>query len=149
MPAAKHKQLEKLLRASADTNTEATLSESDDPVARRLALYAEFLRLAPPPPVNSVGRLLLSTDAGEVRVIPLGGTPVEIGRGTTCSVHLADPETSRRHCRVGADAEGTWLEDLSSANGTWLNDRRVSGRVPLCDGDVIRVGRTLLVFARP
>src|SRR5262249_38057080 len=34
-------------------------------------------------------------------------------------------------------------------NGTWLNDRRLSGRRRLRDGDLVRVGATVIVFCNP
>ncbi len=141
MPPSKHHQLEELLRTSApNPNTEEALPADDDPVVRRVALYAELRRLAPPPVAESKGRVLLSAEVGAVRSVPLGDTPVEIGRGAECALRLADPEASGRHCRAGTDDGG--------ANGTWLNDRQVRARVPLRDGDVIRAGQTLLVFVR-
>ena len=148
MPSTRHRQLEELLRTSADPGSEPAQPETDDPVARRVALYAELLRLAPPAE-NTGGRLLLADAAGGVRAIPLTAAPIEIGRAAACAVRLDDPEISRHHCRVSIGVDGTWLEDLGAANGTWLNDQRMSSRAPLHDGDVIRVGRTLVVFARP
>lgn len=72
-----------------------------------------------------------------------------IGRAPTADIVFVDPHLSRRHATVQLTAEGVSLTDLGSTNGSWLNDRRISGSVPLADGDVVRVGRTELRFFDP
>ena len=52
---------------------------------------------------------------------------------------VAGPGVSRVHCRLGLDAQGAWLEDLSTY-GTFLNGERVGGRVALRAGDRLRLG---------
>lgn len=141
--------LEQLLRESAEIDTEASVPSGEDPVARRIALYVELLRLAPNAEPTSKGRLLMSNDADGVHVFRFANVPIEIGRAPGCAVQLGDSEVSRCHCSVIGNEDGAWLEDLGSANGTWVNDQRVIGRILLRDGDVLRVGRTLLVCAIP
>ena len=42
---------------------------------------------------------------------------------------------------------GQWtLRDLDSRNGTMVGDQRVQGDWPLQPGDIIRIGRSQLVF---
>jgi DNA-binding winged helix-turn-helix (wHTH) protein len=53
---------------------------------------------------------------------------------------------SRRHARLIVDARGARLEDLGSKNGTYVNDRRVSGPMPIVDGDQVRIGSLLFTF---
>lgn len=69
-----------------------------------------------------------------------------IGRGDDCDIQLPDRRVSRRHVRIGLDAEGgAWVEDLS-AHGTRLNAEPLAGRVPLRSGDRIYLGDYALVF---
>jgi FHA domain len=76
---------------------------------------------------------------------------VTIGRGSSCDVVLMDDgEVSRAHAdlhRIG----GEWavVDDGLSRNGTFLNGSRVSGRRRLADGDVMRLGTTVLEFRYP
>ena len=51
----------------------------------------------------------------------------------------AGPGVSRVHCRLVNDADGVWLEDLSTY-GTFLNGERIGGRVALCAGDRLWLG---------
>jgi pSer/pThr/pTyr-binding forkhead associated (FHA) protein len=71
-----------------------------------------------------------------------------LGRAAESDVTLSwDEQVSAVHAelhRVG----GEWivLDDGLSSNGTFLNGERVSGRRRLRDNDLLRVGRTLLVY---
>lgn len=72
---------------------------------------------------------------------------VVIGRETS-GMRLHDARTSRRHAEVVKDDTGHLLRDLGSTNGTRLNGTVVAGDTPLQDGDKIRIGATLVKFAR-
>jgi class 3 adenylate cyclase len=77
-----------------------------------------------------------------------GDRPLTIGRGDEVDLCLDwDPSISLVHAetvRIGP----RWLigDDGVSRNGTFVNGERLKGRRRLRDGDVIRVGRTALVF---
>jgi hypothetical protein len=77
----------------------------------------------------------------------LGAGHNVIGRGTDADVRLPDTGVSRKHVDVVVDAGGAVAEDLGSTNGTLVNGRRIS-RQPLSDGDVIRIGHSVLVYRR-
>ena len=79
----------------------------------------------------------------------LTGQPlaVTIGRETGNFVQLEDHEVSRRHAEIRRVGDTLVLGDLKSSNGTFLNDRRVE-RAELSSGDRIRIGRTVLVYAK-
>ncbi len=68
-----------------------------------------------------------------------------IGRGTEADVRLPDTGVSRKHVDVQLEGGTAAVQDLGSTNGTLVNGRRV-GRQPLADGDVIRIGHSVLVY---
>ena len=68
-----------------------------------------------------------------------------IGRGTEADIRLPDTGVSRKHVDVVLDNGTAIAEDLGSTNGTLVNGRRIS-RQPLSDGDVIRIGHSVLVY---
>jgi hypothetical protein len=68
-----------------------------------------------------------------------------IGRGTEADIRLPDTGVSRKHVDVVLDSGTAIAEDLGSTNGTLVNGRRIS-RQPLSDGDVIRIGHSVLVY---
>ena len=83
------------------------------------------------------------------RVVPLASDRVVIGRSRECDIRVDDGNVSRRHAEVSRDGESGWVVvDLGSTNGTEVNDRRITKRTPLDDGDRIGIGGTDLVFGR-
>ncbi|RFU21057.1 FhaA domain-containing protein [Geodermatophilus marinus] len=68
-----------------------------------------------------------------------------IGRGTDADIRLPDTGVSRKHVDVVLDAGTAVAEDLGSTNGTLVNGRRIT-RQALSDGDVIRIGHSVLVY---
>ncbi|MFF5174998.1 FHA domain-containing protein [Micromonospora sp. NPDC000089] len=96
-------------------------------------------------------RPLVRVAGGPMRgaIFRLGELPLVVGRAPTVDIAVADPHLSRRHAEVRLTEHGAELVDLESTNGTWLNDTRITGAVPLADGDVIRLGRTELRYSDP
>jgi predicted component of type VI protein secretion system len=95
--------------------------------------------------------LVLRDDGGHRRVIELAGDRLTIGRRESADVALPwDAAVSRVHAelvRMGGD----WVvcDEGLSHNGTFVNDRRVSGRRRLRDGDVLAVGDTRIEVCVP
>ena len=72
---------------------------------------------------------------------------VSIGRESGNFVKLDDQEVSRRHAEIRRVGDGFVVGDLKSSNGTFLNEARID-RAELAVGDQIRIGRSVLLFAR-
>jgi DNA-binding winged helix-turn-helix (wHTH) protein len=75
-----------------------------------------------------------------------------IGRDPDAEIFLNSAGVSRRHAQIEISAGRATIEDLGSKNGTFVGDRRVDGRRPLVDGDIIGVGSvklTLRMFQTP
>lgn len=76
--------------------------------------------------------------------VPLADAGVLIGRNPECALVLSDDFASGRHARVYA-RDGQWfIDDLGSTNGTFVGGERIGERVPLREGDHIRIGTTVL-----
>ncbi len=71
-----------------------------------------------------------------------------LGRRLEVQVHIEDVKSSREHAKIVAHGDSFVLFDLESTNGTFVNGSR-TGRTRLNHGDVIRIGRTELVFHDP
>jgi pSer/pThr/pTyr-binding forkhead associated (FHA) protein len=80
------------------------------------------------------------------REILLGPGDNVIGRATDVAVRIDSTAVSRHHARITVGRDQAKLEDLGSKNGTRIWGREVDGPTPLCDGDRIAVGETLLIF---
>jgi len=71
-----------------------------------------------------------------------------LGREGADVVVLNSTTVSRRHARLAIEAAGAWIEDLGSKNGTYVNDRAITSRSPLENGDQVRLGSLLFTFRR-
>jgi len=83
---------------------------------------------------------------------------VQVGRGAeraaerrldgahrTLELRLPGSTMSTVHARLERTAAGWTLADEGSKNGSFVNGERVA-RVALCDGDVLEIGPTLLIY---
>ena len=73
--------------------------------------------------------------------------PVTIGRESDSDVQLNDDRVSRAHAKLQDHAGRVILTDLASTNGTRVNGHPIQMRV-MQDGDVIVIGRCVLVFSQ-
>jgi pSer/pThr/pTyr-binding forkhead associated (FHA) protein len=103
--------------------------------------------LSPPPPAVAGRHLILEQD-GERRLLPLTRPITRIGRGFGSTIQLEDKTVSRRHAIVMQRGERVRLLDDRSSNGTFVNGRRVL-EAELSDGDVVLLGRVVLVYREP
>lgn len=70
---------------------------------------------------------------------------VLIGRSSQAQIQIDHESVSRRHAQVTISEQKAVVKDLGSTNGTYVNDEPVTERV-LKDGDLIKVGRTILKY---
>jgi hypothetical protein len=71
---------------------------------------------------------------------------VKIGRETTNLVSIDDERASREHAKIRYIDGGYTIIDLGSANGTLVNEQVVQQPVRLNNGDLIKIGNTVLAF---
>jgi DNA-binding winged helix-turn-helix (wHTH) protein len=69
-----------------------------------------------------------------------------IGRGHDSVLWIDHTAVSRHHARILVSGDTALIEDLGSKNGTLVGGEPVSGRVPLSDGDEIRIGPATMTF---
>jgi predicted component of type VI protein secretion system len=73
------------------------------------------------------------------------GPMLRIGRNPDNELAVVDEScgvVSWQHAEIEMRPEGAFLRDLKSLNGTFIEDLRVDGRVPLTEGQQIRLGHT-------
>ena len=68
-----------------------------------------------------------------------------IGRSSQAHLQIDHESVSRRHARVITGDNKVSISDLGSTNGTYVNDEPAETR-ELNDGDLIKVGRTILKY---
>ena len=115
-----------------------------DPTSRRRVREAEAM---------GVPFLVFREGDGTQRIVLLGEerSPLVIGRSTTSDVSLPwDDRVSRTHAQLARVGREWSVEDQGlSRNGTFVNEVRVAGRRRLREGDVMRVGHTVIAFHAP
>lgn len=89
-------------------------------------------------------RLVVTEGPLSGTVVPLGSTPITIGRAPDSTLVLDDDYASTNHARV-YPAGGDWIvEDLNSTNGTWLGTTRITRPTVLPVAVDLRVGKTVM-----
>ncbi len=99
---------------------------------------------APRPSPPPTGPALLQVHTG-CAVHPLDRPRVRIGRQQGLEIGLEDSACSKLHAELVRDPAGWTVHDLESRNGTFVDGVPVRSSVPLRDGQLLRVGRTLLL----
>ena len=74
----------------------------------------------------------------------LTGEVTVIGRGDSADIILEDTGVSRNHVEFRVLSDGLIVTDLGSTNGTFINAQRIHTPIKVNDGDMVRVGRTLI-----
>jgi len=87
-----------------------------------------------------VAKLIVASGKSAGRSITLKHGKLLIGRAEECGIRPLGEEVSRRHCAVVEDAGSVTVEDLKSRNGTYVNGVKISAKVTVADGDIVRVG---------
>ncbi len=92
-----------------------------------------------------------SDDEQRILVIEEGVASIWVGRSPSADIELAhDEQVSKLHAQLEVvGAECTLLDDGLSTNGSFVNEERVSGRRLLRDGDVLRFGRSPVLYRSP
>jgi len=110
--------------------------ETDGSLSPGMLLIASEMRAA-----DGGAAVLVLPDGSR---IPLGSSPVTIGRLPECDVVLADANASRRHVEVRPSTDGVGghvVIDLGSTNGTKVNGVGIQTH-RLVHGDDIAIGAT-------
>ncbi len=87
-----------------------------------------------------IAKLIVSSGKSAGRSIAIKRNTLLIGRAEQCDVRPLSEDVSRRHCAVTVGPTEVWVEDLGSRNGTFVNGTKITERIKVADGDMIRVG---------
>ena len=88
---------------------------------------------------------------GEQQILTLAAEAVWVGRRETVGLSLAwDDQVSGVHAELEpTGGEWTLVDDGLSRNGSFVNGERVNGRRRRRDRDMLRFGRTVVLFRAP
>ncbi len=74
------------------------------------------------------------------------GAVTRIGRALDNEIVVSHSSVSRHHASIETGNGNVTVKDLNSQNGTFVGNRRVTGGVPLGDGDAVRFGDAVFTF---
>lgn len=93
-------------------------------------------------------RLVITGGSLSGTTLPLGSSPIIIGRSPACTLVLDDSYASSQHARIYQSDGSWWVEDLRSTNGTFVGGERVVSPRQLGPGIQVRIGETILELTR-
>lgn len=90
--------------------------------------------------------LTITNPRSEPLQIKLAPGKMMVGRMVTSDIVINDSAASRRHAEIYFDpmSEMIKINDLKSSNGTYVNRQKITGFYRLQNGDVIRIGQTVM-----
>jgi pSer/pThr/pTyr-binding forkhead associated (FHA) protein len=91
-----------------------------------------------------MARLVVKFEAKMLKEVPIGSSPISIGRAPDNAIHIDNLAVSNYHARVYPESGQLMVEDLESMNGTFLNNNRIK-KEWLRSGDTILVGKHVIV----
>jgi len=74
--------------------------------------------------------LHIESPDGSVQIVPIGASPVSLGRTADNQVPLSSQLVSRRHARLSFEGDAMLLTDLGSSNGTRVGEERLAPETP-------------------
>ncbi|MSS84056.1 FHA domain-containing protein [Actinomycetaceae bacterium WB03_NA08] len=93
-------------------------------------------------PTSQPHNLLVTGGPLTGTLLPLGNSPITIGRSPASTLVIEDPYASSRHT-VLENVNGDWIiSDQGSTNGTFVDDERLTEPLRLTPGVTVRVGQT-------
>ena len=69
-----------------------------------------------------------------------------IGRAPTVEIVVNEQSVSRSHAQCLQQGDEIYVLDMGSSNGTYINDKKLTTRQILRDGDIIRLGNIVFKF---
>ncbi|MBN1145831.1 MAG: FHA domain-containing protein [Anaerolineales bacterium] len=89
---------------------------------------------------SQIFQLVMGAGPHPGKVYELTQGELTIGRDISNNIVINDPEVSRRHARLTAQAGAYVIEDLGSTNGTFVDGQRLIGPHTLRSGETIMFG---------
>lgn len=94
-----------------------------------------------------MAKLTLSFKDKKLKIYPITGTELVVGRDPACAVHIDSLAVQPLHARIYADGDYFCIENLQSEDPVQLNHKPLVEPATLQDGDHIQIGKHTLSFS--
>ncbi|MFL5705571.1 MAG: FHA domain-containing protein [Ktedonobacteraceae bacterium] len=109
---------------------------------------AEMILVPGPAPADELsGVLRICSGENTGQCFSLDRALITIGRGSECNIVINDASISRVHAQILRQANGMYVQDLSSRNGTKVNDKELYAPQRLQAGDIVCVGSVQFAYS--
>ena len=94
--------------------------------------------------------IIITSGAQKGEYLLLGRRTNVIGRAEALPMQVLDDLVSRKHLRIRYDENTNkhYADDMDSRHGVFINNRKISDRTTLKEGDQICIGETTLLFTK-
>lgn len=142
-PLEDRERIEKIPTTSLNNSLEGVSEAMMNEWQETAALY----RVTPiPQPPEQYGTLFIQNGAMIGKIILLDRPILMLGRGFECDIVINDASISRHHAQFSRQANGDYVQDLTSRNGTLVNNEPLPGPRLLHTGDTICLGSVILEY---
>ncbi|HEY4033062.1 MAG TPA: FHA domain-containing protein [Ktedonobacteraceae bacterium] len=140
--------IEKVPNIPSPSVQEEMTPETDSVSSPRWDQTAQIDHPAPLPQLPDLSAVLLVLD-GELtgHKFVLEHPVITAGRGNECDIVINDASISRQHAQFLHQADGVYVQDLTSRNGTRVNEEPLLSPHLLKPGDIISLGSIHLEYA--
>lgn len=94
-----------------------------------------------------MAKLTLSFKDKKLKIFPISGPELVVGRDPACSVHIDSLAVQPLHARIYTDGEYFCIENLQTDDPVQINHKPLAEPATLQDGDQIQVGKHTLSFS--
>ena len=110
------------------------------PLKKNETLYLATYKLS----TNRILRLINGEE--QLQKVTVGGEKIILGRSPTADIVIDNPNISLNHAKIVKENGIYYIYDLNSTNGTFVNDKRITQKEIVNDGDKITLGLYSFVF---
>lgn len=94
-----------------------------------------------------MAKLTLSFREKKLKIFPITGVELIVGRAPECGVHIDSLAVQPQHARIYVAGDAYCIENLQTEDPVQINHKAITAPATLQDGDQIQVGKHTLSFS--
>lgn len=94
-----------------------------------------------------MAKLTLSFKEKKLKIFPILGSELIVGRTPECGIHIDSLAVQPRHARIYSSGDSYCIESLQAEDQVLVNHQAITAPATLQDGDQIQIGKHTLSFS--